>query len=69
MSKEFTYAEVQAHTTKDDLYIVIHEKVYDTSSWVNDHPYVYIYHSAPQLFVSFFPYYLYLPPVLEYSYI
>jgi hypothetical protein len=40
MSKEFTYAEVQAHSTKKDLYVVIHDKVYDTTSFIDEHPYV-----------------------------
>lgn len=38
MSKEFTYAEVSAHSGKKDLYLVIHDKVYDTSSFVDEHP-------------------------------
>lgn len=38
MSKVFTYAEVQAHATKKDLYLVIHDKVYDASSFVDEHP-------------------------------
>lgn len=42
MSEEFTYAEVQKHSTKKDLYLVIHDKVYNTSSFVDEHPYVYI---------------------------
>ena len=38
--KEFTSAEVAAHNTKKDLYTVIHDKVYDVSSFVDEHPYV-----------------------------
>jgi hypothetical protein len=38
--KEFTYSDVAEHTTKKDLYMVIHDKVYDTSSFVDEHPYV-----------------------------
>ncbi|KIW04426.1 hypothetical protein, variant [Verruconis gallopava] len=38
MSKEFTYAEVKGHATKKDLYLVIHDKVYDASSFVDEHP-------------------------------
>jgi len=38
MSQELTYAEVQKHSTKKDLYLVIHDKVYDTSSFVDEHP-------------------------------
>ncbi|EED23361.1 cytochrome b5, putative [Talaromyces stipitatus ATCC 10500] len=36
--KSFTYAEVSAHTTKKDLHMVIHDKVYDVSSFVDEHP-------------------------------
>jgi len=39
-SKEFTLAEVTAHNTKKDLYMVIHDKVYDCTSFVDEHPYV-----------------------------
>jgi hypothetical protein len=38
--KEFTYSDVSEHTTKKDLYIVVHDKVYDASSFVDEHPYV-----------------------------
>jgi hypothetical protein len=38
--KEFTYSDVSEHTTKKDLYMVIHDKVYDCSSFVDEHPYV-----------------------------
>jgi len=38
MSKEFTYAEAAEHKTKKDLYMVIHDKVYDTSAFVDEHP-------------------------------
>jgi len=38
MSKEYTYAEVAEHTAKKDLLLVIHDKVYDTSSFVDEHP-------------------------------
>ncbi|KAK2627900.1 hypothetical protein QTJ16_002546 [Diplocarpon rosae] len=38
MSKEFTYAEVSAHQSKKDLYMVIHDKVYDTTAFVDEHP-------------------------------
>ncbi|KAL1976138.1 hypothetical protein VTN31DRAFT_2420 [Thermomyces dupontii] len=36
--KEFTYADVSAHNTKKDLYMVIHDKVYNASSFVDEHP-------------------------------
>lgn len=38
--KEFTYSDVSEHNTKKDLYIVVHDKVYDASSFVDEHPYV-----------------------------
>jgi len=37
-TKEFTYAEVAEHTTKKDLFVVIHDKVYNSSSFVDEHP-------------------------------
>ncbi|RAL16282.1 cytochrome b5-like heme/steroid binding domain-containing protein [Aspergillus homomorphus CBS 101889] len=37
-TKEFTLAEVTGHNTKKDLYMVIHDKVYDCSSFVDEHP-------------------------------
>ncbi|EEA28220.1 hypothetical protein TMatcc_003459 [Talaromyces marneffei ATCC 18224] len=36
--KSFTYAEVSAHSTKKNLHMVIHDKVYDVSSFVDEHP-------------------------------
>ncbi|TAQ90288.1 hypothetical protein B7494_g1374 [Chlorociboria aeruginascens] len=38
MSKEFAYSDVAEHAGKKDLYLVIHDKVYDTSSFVDEHP-------------------------------
>jgi cytochrome b involved in lipid metabolism len=37
-TKEFTYAEVAEHSSKKDLYLVIHDKVYNTSTFVDEHP-------------------------------
>lgn len=45
-AKEFTFQEVSAHNTKKDLYMVIHDKVYDCTSFVDEHPYVH-HHSLP----------------------
>lgn len=39
-AKELTFQEVSSHTTKQDLYMVVHDKVYDCSSFVDEHPYV-----------------------------
>ncbi|KAI9645076.1 hypothetical protein NHQ30_005810 [Ciborinia camelliae] len=36
--KEYTYAEAAEHKTKKDLFMVIHDKVYDTSAFVDEHP-------------------------------
>jgi cytochrome b involved in lipid metabolism len=38
MSKEFTYAEISGHSGKKDLYLVIHDEVYDTTSFIDEHP-------------------------------
>lgn len=37
-SKELTFADVAAHTGKKDLYLVVHDKVYNASSFVDEHP-------------------------------
>lgn len=36
--KEFTYSDVSEHSSKKDLYMVIHDKVYNCSSFVDEHP-------------------------------
>jgi len=38
MSKEYTYADVSSHSGKKDLLMVIHDKVYDTTAFVDEHP-------------------------------
>jgi len=38
--KEFTYSDVSEHSSKDDIYMVVHDKVYDCSKFVDEHPYV-----------------------------
>lgn len=43
-TKELTYAEVAEHNTKKDLYMVIHDKVYNVSSFADEHPYVFMSH-------------------------
>lgn len=40
--KEFTYSDVSEHATKKDLFLVVHDKVYNASSFVDEHPYVYL---------------------------
>ena len=44
-SKEFTLSDVSEHATKNDLYMVVHDKVYDCGKFVDEHPYVNIYYS------------------------
>ncbi|EXJ61387.1 cytochrome-b5 reductase [Cladophialophora psammophila CBS 110553] len=38
MSQELTYAEVSKHNTKKDLYVVIHDKIYNASTFIDEHP-------------------------------
>lgn len=38
MSKVFTFEEVEKHNTRDDLWIIYDGKVYDCSSYVDEHP-------------------------------
>ncbi|KAG9237040.1 cytochrome b5-like heme/steroid binding domain-containing protein [Amylocarpus encephaloides] len=37
-AKVFTYADVASHSGKKDLYMVIHDKIYDATSFVDEHP-------------------------------
>ncbi|KAL0094509.1 cytochrome b5-like heme/steroid binding domain-containing protein [Phycomyces blakesleeanus] len=34
----FTYEEVSTHNTRDDLYMIINNKVYDITKFVEEHP-------------------------------
>ncbi|CAJ2504874.1 Uu.00g122680.m01.CDS01 [Anthostomella pinea] len=36
--KEYTYQDVAEHNTKKDLFVVIHDKVYDCTKFVDEHP-------------------------------
>ena len=38
--KEYTYSDVSEHRDKSDILVVIHDKVYNASSFVDEHPYV-----------------------------
>lgn len=40
MSKELTLQDVAEHNTKKDIYVVVHEKIYDVTRFVDEHPYV-----------------------------
>ncbi|EFX03414.1 cytochrome b5 [Grosmannia clavigera kw1407] len=37
-TKELTYQDVAEHNTKNDLYMVIHSKVYNVTKFVDEHP-------------------------------
>ncbi|KAI0326653.1 cytochrome b5 [Cubamyces sp. BRFM 1775] len=37
-SKLVTFAELKAHSNKDSLYILLHEKVYDVTKFIDEHP-------------------------------
>jgi cytochrome b involved in lipid metabolism len=37
-TKEFTIAEVSAHNTREDLYLIIKDEVYDLSKFAGEHP-------------------------------
>ncbi|KAI0176537.1 cytochrome b5 [Hypoxylon sp. FL1284] len=37
-TKELTYQDVAEHNTKKDLYVVIHDKIYDATKFVDEHP-------------------------------
>ncbi len=57
ITTEYTYADVSAHASRKDLYVVVHDKVYDVSGFVDEHPYVLYYicsFSISQLFSSAF---------------
>lgn len=38
--KDLTFQEIAEHNTKKDLYLIVHDKVYDCTSFVDEHPYV-----------------------------
>jgi len=37
-TKEYTYQDVAEHNTKKDIFVVIHDKVYDASKFIDEHP-------------------------------
>lgn len=40
LPQEFSLADVKSHNTEDDIYIAIHGKVYNVTSFLQEHPYV-----------------------------
>ncbi|KUI69625.1 putative cytochrome b5 [Cytospora mali] len=36
--KEYTYQDVAEHNTKKDMFMVIHDKVYDCAKFIDEHP-------------------------------
>jgi len=38
MSQQLTFTEIAAHSAKKDLYMIVHDKVYNVSSFVDEHP-------------------------------
>ncbi|KAI9887741.1 MAG: hypothetical protein M1823_000490 [Watsoniomyces obsoletus] len=38
ITKEYTYADISTHASRKDLYVVVHDKVYDVSGFVDEHP-------------------------------
>jgi cytochrome b5 len=37
--KTLTYQDVAEHNTRKDIYMVIHDKIYDASKFIDEHPY------------------------------
>jgi len=37
-TKEYTYQDVAEHNTKKDVFMVIHDKVYDATKFIDEHP-------------------------------
>ena len=35
---ELTYQDVAEHNTKKDMFVVIHDKIYDCTKFVDEHP-------------------------------
>ena len=48
MSKEYTYQDVAEHNTKKDVFMVIHDKVYDATKFIDEHPYAVPFPSSPR---------------------
>ncbi|KAK3175271.1 hypothetical protein OEA41_002518 [Lepraria neglecta] len=37
-TQELTYADVSAHSGKKDLYLVVHDKIYNATTFIDEHP-------------------------------
>ncbi|MCJ1245259.1 hypothetical protein MMC30_002462 [Trapelia coarctata] len=37
-TQELTYSDVSEHSSKKDLYLVIHDKIYNATTFVDEHP-------------------------------
>ncbi|KAL9101885.1 MAG: hypothetical protein Q9163_002906 [Psora crenata] len=35
---QLTYSEVSSHNSKKDLYVVVHDKIYNTTTFIDEHP-------------------------------
>lgn len=44
---ELTYQDVAEHNTKKDIYVVVHDKIYDVTKFVDEHPCVPPFICAP----------------------
>jgi len=38
MSVELTYQDIAEHNTKKDIYVVIHDQIYDVTKFIDEHP-------------------------------
>jgi cytochrome b involved in lipid metabolism len=36
--KEFSYTDLSKHATKGDLYLAIHDQVFDVTTFIDEHP-------------------------------
>ncbi|KAL8733687.1 MAG: hypothetical protein Q9181_003484 [Wetmoreana brouardii] len=46
-TQEWTFSDVASHNSKKDLYLVIHDKVYDATQFIDEHPYVLLLSPSP----------------------
>ncbi|CAG8810874.1 28027_t:CDS:1, partial [Racocetra persica] len=38
MTRSFTVDDVAQHNTQDSIWIIVHDKVYDVTNFLNEHP-------------------------------